>query len=50
MASEISVPTVRDSADYLRLEAVAHTGLGDEVAWPSRIILELVSEGPDVLT
>jgi hypothetical protein len=38
-----------DSADYLGLEAVAHSCLGDEVARPSRIILELVSECLDIL-
>jgi hypothetical protein len=36
--------------DYLGLEAVSHAGLGDEVARPSWIIFELVSEGLDVLT
>ena len=34
----------------LRLEAVAHSGLGDEVAWPSRIVFKLLSECLDVLT
>ena len=43
-------PSVGDSADCLGLEAVAHSRLGDEVAWPSRIVLELVSECLDVLT
>jgi hypothetical protein len=38
------------SADYLGLEAVAHSSLGDDVARPSRIILEFLSEGLDVLT
>ena len=34
----------------LRLEAVAHSGLGDEVARPSRIVFKLLSECLDVLT
>jgi hypothetical protein len=41
--------TVRDCADYLRLEAIAHSRLGDEVARPSRIILQLASQCLDVL-
>src|SRR5215207_2475296 len=36
--------------DYLGLEAVAHSGLGDEVARPSRIVFKLLSECLDVLT
>ena len=35
--------------DYLGLEAVAHSGLGDEVARPSGIVFKLVSECLDVL-
>ena len=34
----------------LRLEAVAHSGLGDEVAGPGRIVFKLLSECLDVLT
>jgi hypothetical protein len=35
--------------DYLGLEAVAHSRLGDEVARPSGIVFKLVSECLDVL-
>ena len=46
----VASSSVRDSADYLGLEAVAHSGLSHEVARPSRIVFKLLSECLDVLT
>jgi hypothetical protein len=47
---EVARPSVRDSANYLRLEPVAHSRFGDEVARPSWIIFELMPERLEVLT
>jgi hypothetical protein len=42
--------SVPNSSQKLGLEPIAHSRLGDEVAWASGVIFELVSECLDVVT